>query len=724
MSKRTTIALAVINAALLAFILVYERGTLSTTETAGRSNQVLRSFIRDRVERVELERGDEAPIVFVRERDEDPDDGMDLGTWVLTEPLATEADADAVDGLLSALEWLGSRRVREGVTASDREQFGLDEPRFVVRFTVIEQPFELRIGGTAPTGDGVYAEVVGEDRVYVVEDSFVESIDHGLEHFRSKELFAAFYPTGVERVQLDDLLFEREDSIWRVRAPERGWANQGLIDQLTRLPRALNAARFIDEDADRLADYGLDRPWRELTVTRGADVTDHRVARLRVGDACEDHDAERYAIAGDAGPVVCVLVSDLDALTVDRERLREPRLIGVPESVVERVIVTSGDERLELRREEDRWKLYTGPADDLGTPTLADDGAVTAWLTTLRDARALGFESIDDDADVGRGIASPNATIRVVRQGDEPDIEIAVGELDAVGVWVRRGDERALAHFPMAVQEALAVGSLGFRDRQIFEAEAADASRISVTRGEVEERAVRGQGGAWTLESPVEVEADRVVVREIARQLASLRAERFVAERPQSEHGLAPASVTVSATYTPDEGEEIQVTLLIGATTDEGSYAKLSDTDAVFLLGSDRVTALTRSLASLDRLTVDADGLASLRIERGEEVIELTHEAGTWQMSDGAAPHEARTRALMDRLGTLRALGVVAYADTFGPVTMRVVATRRATVEGEPVVTLEIGEPTDDYVPMRRAGLGVIYRMRPDTLQALLGYAP
>ena len=63
MTKRTVIVLAVLNAALLAFILIYERGTLATSDTAGRGDRVLRTFVRDRVDQVELVRGDDDHLV-------------------------------------------------------------------------------------------------------------------------------------------------------------------------------------------------------------------------------------------------------------------------------------------------------------------------------------------------------------------------------------------------------------------------------------------------------------------------------------------------------------------------------------------------------------------------------------------------------------------------------------------------------------------------------------
>jgi len=729
MNKRITIGLAIVNAALLAFILIYERGTLSTGETAGRSGQVLRTFIRDRVERVELVRGDEPAIAFVRERDPEAEDD-ELGEWVIREPIAVAADADAVDSLLSELEWLGATRTLEGISDADRESFGLTDPRFVVRYTVIESTYALRVGGEAPTGNGVYVAVDGEDTAYVVSSDLVEALDHDVDHFRNKELFDGFYTTRVERVRIDDVLFEKEDDIWRVREPIRGWANVGLVDRLMAVTRELNATRFIAEEADDPSQYGLDAPWHELTVIRRAEEgVDFREARLRVGAPCAEHDGERYARAGDDGPVVCVNVSDVEDLVVDPGRLREQRLLALGEEAVESFVLTRDGARLEVEREEDSWKLFTGPEDDRGEATRVEDDAVAEWTAALRDSGATAFETLDDP----RGTDSPWLRIVIERRSDRAPIELAFGDRDADGVWVRRGDEDAVVRFDASLVEDVDVGPLRFRARDLFEAEAADVSRITLdtaARG-VEERAVRGSGGTWRLEAPVEAEADRVVVSAIGRQLSGLRAERFVAASPSPEHGLSRPTATIAATFTPDPeagGEPSSVTVRIGAETDGGAFAQLTGDDAVFVLSSDRVDALTRALVSLDALTVDADTLESLRLERGEEAIALVREGTTWLVEGGAAPDEERTRALMDRLGTLRALGVAEYGEGAFTPQVRVVATRRATVEGDRVVTLDLGDPVgegdDAYLPVRRSGLDVVYRVRPDMVRSILGYAP
>lgn len=714
MSKRTTIVLAVLNAALLGFILLYEQGTLSTTDVARRSGQVLRRFVRDRVDHVELVRGDGAPIVFDREREEDDELGDSLGTWTLSAPIEAPADDDAVDSFLSALEWLDARRTLEGIAPDDRARMGLDEPRFVVRFRVMDEEVALRVGSEAPTGDGVYAAVEGEDRAYVVGTDFVESIDHDVDHFRDKDLFAGFFGAGATAITVSgggpEIRLEKTGPRWHVRAPVVGFADDGLADRLVRAIRDLRATRFVSEAADELEARGLDAPWREVRVTE--DEGDG--ARLRVGEACGEHEDERYAIAGDDGPVVCVLSSDVQALELRPETLRETALLPLGDDAIERI--EAGD--VTLRRGETSWEMVSG-----GDAQPADDAAIAAWLGSLRAATVRRFEALDA-GDHGVG----DATVTFHRSDDEAALALRLGDVDDEGAWVRRGDEAAHVLVDAEAAALLRPEPLRFRATALASAESGDARRVESTAGGVTERAVRGEGGAWRLEAPVEMEADRVVVRDVARRLATLTAERFVADAPAPEHGLAPPSRTVRVHFEPEEGEATDLAIQLGARTVEGTYARLTD-GPVFLVSPELADALARPLASLDALTVPVEDLTALRIERDGEVTELQRDGTSWQLAGGGTPDADRTRALLDRLSTLRATRVLRYGapdGSFGLTAprLRVVATPRA---GDPI-TLSIGADTDvdgqTLVPLHRAGLDVVYALTPDLLRSVVDYTP
>ena len=664
LDKRTTIVLSVIAGSLLAFILIFERGTLSSSDLAGRRGHVLQRFLRDQVTQVELVRGDEEAIVLEREPLEDDAEEGAIADFRIAAPVDASADQDAVGSFLGALEWLTATRTLEGISDEDRARYGLSEPRFVVRFRVAGEQVALRVGGEAPEGQGIYVGVEGEDRAYVVGADFVESIDHDLSHFRDKALFPRdFYASDARAIRVGgevSVAFEKEGETWLVREPVQGWANRGAVDRLKRLASEATVARFVAEDASELRRYGLDHPWRDLTITRPDDARGTKTGRLRVGAVCGEHGAERYALVSEGGPVVCVLASALDALELEESGLRESRLLPLSADAVEGLVLEGpGGARIELRREDSEWQqVREGEA-----PVSADGGAIAEWLGALRDSRAVAFEGIEGDAP-GHGLGAPAATLTIQRSDSDEDLVLRLGEVGADGAWVRRGEEPAVVRFEASVAELLAATPLRFRDRALVPEEAASAQAITVTSGGVDERAVRGQGGTWQLLAPIAAEADRVVVRELARQVADLRAERFVAERPLAEHGLSAPTRTIAVRFA-DEGEEARtVTLRIGAATEGGAFAQLEGDDAVFVVGQAALEALDDSLVSLDLLTVDTSEAQSIRIERGGAVVaDLRREGTVWQTAAGAPAHAERTQALLERLSTLRANGVLRYAD-------------------------------------------------------------
>ncbi len=727
--KRTTIVLGVIAAALLAFILVFERGSLSTAELEARRDHVLRSFVRDRVTRVELVRGDDPPIVLEREEPEDDEDEDALAVWRMSAPVADEADQDAADSFLGALEWLTASRTLDGITSEDRARFGLDEPRFVVRYRVGSEDAELRVGGDAPEGQGVYVAVQGEDRAHVVGQDFLESIDHDAAHFRDRDLFPSdFYASDARRIRVEGgeapVVFEKDGSRWHVREPVRGWANGAAVDRLVRMARDARIERFVAEDAGDLSRYGLDAPWRELTMARAEDARGTRQVRLRIGETCGEHDGERYAIAGD-GPVVGVRASALDPLVLDAEALREPRLVTTGSDAVERMVLEAGRSRIELAREgESGWQVTHD-----GETEAADDAAIAEWLDALRQQRAQAYEPLEGDG--SHGLASPAATLTITRSDEDGSETLKLGEVGADGAWLRRGEEPVAIRADASVAELLRADALRFRSRSLVEAEAADARAVTLRRGASEERAVRGEGGAWELEAPIEAEADRVVVRELVRQLAELRAERFVAASPAAEHGLAsPRLVVVARVQGDDDDEARTVTLRIGAATEAGAYAQLEGDDAVFELSRAAVDALDRSLVSLDLLSVeDVTAINGLRVERaGETIADLRRAGEGWETAEGAPADAERTRQLVERFGTLRASGVVRYGEPDGTLGLSPPSTRVTVTRDGGTFSLDVGEDQgtgdDAWTPVRRTDVGVIYRVRPDLVSIFRTYTP
>ncbi|MDQ3033579.1 MAG: DUF4340 domain-containing protein [Myxococcota bacterium] len=761
MSRRTTIVLGVVAIAMAAFIVLFESGMLSTGELEARRGRVIQSFVRPRVTDVEVRR-DEERVVLHRDREEDLD-SFEIGHWSITEPIESDADQDAVDQLLSSLEWLEARRTLSGITDEDRERFGLDEPRASVRFTVADREVTVTVGGDDPRGEGVYAAV--SDRpgeAFVVGRDFVEALEHGVDHFRRKELFASFRSTDASSAELRNaeshIRLERADGRWWLREPDDALARTSAVESLLGAMHELRATRFVTQSADDLATYGLAEPTRELVVEREggeADASaDRSPLRLRVGGACPDHDGELTAIAGDDGPIVCVEAGAVEVLGSDAERLRENRLLTLRDDELERATVHVGESELELRRQDASWQIVRGDADRLHSPTRPGDAdSIADWMRLLRAQEATAYEPASAEALRARGLAAPRATLTFHRSDADRGETITVGAVDAEGVWVRRGEEARIARFPLAAEELLTPAAIRFRDRRLVRDSETSAQRLRIVRDGVEEILERS-GAEWRVTVPLELPADRVIARDVVRSLASLTALRFAADRARPEHGLDRPRIVLTARFegplpsAEDEAAEDEheheheeaeaeadpepreIVLRIGDATDGGSFARVDDDPAVFVVPSSLVDDLDGPLASRDLLATESSALESLAIVRGGERVELRREGDGWTAGSGAAD-ELRTTLVLDRLASMRALGTTTYGEPpadagFASPTLVLEIQRRS---GAPErYELQVGAPgqggDDGWYHARRTDLPVGFRLGTPVVRAFLDYQP
>ena len=172
MSHRTTLGLVAVIAALGAFIYFFERDTTSSGELESRDGRFVSAFARDRLERVIVVRGRET-IEITRTAN---DAGVE--TFAMVKPVASEVDEDAIEALVSGIEWAETVREVGPASAAERARFGLDRPRVRATLVLGSTRIELAFGAEEPTGRGVYATTSENANVVVVvgKDVF-ESLD-------------------------------------------------------------------------------------------------------------------------------------------------------------------------------------------------------------------------------------------------------------------------------------------------------------------------------------------------------------------------------------------------------------------------------------------------------------------------------------------------------------------------------------------------------------------
>ena len=290
MKSRTAIALLAVAAALVVFIFLFERDTMTTGEIEGRRDRVFVEFRRDLVDGLTVKGSSGEEVALSRVG---PEEGAGE-EWRITAPRDLKADGSEVREILSALDFLLRDRTARGEGAASDARYGLDSPRATGSFSVRGRVTAFRVGADAP-GDDVYLALVGvDDEVYAVDGSFLESIDKDLDDLRDKHLLGraldAATAVAVSRPSGEIALSRGEEGSWRVKR-EGVWllAAQDQVRDLLRAVGDVEATEFVADDvgAGDLGEHGLDGPPRRVVV----ELEGGEIVRLLVGGPCEGVEA-------------------------------------------------------------------------------------------------------------------------------------------------------------------------------------------------------------------------------------------------------------------------------------------------------------------------------------------------------------------------------------------------------------------------------------------------
>ncbi len=584
MSKRALAVLALLAAGLSVYVFLFERSSVTSKERAERAGRVLVSFVRDKVDRLELERKGQR-VVLEREAKEG-----ELGGWQMRAPIKVKADDDAVDQLLGELEWLSARRTVT-LTPEDEKRYGLSAPRYRVRFRVAGETHLLTLGHDDVHGESVYARIDRAPEGVVVPKTVIEALAHEPGHFREKQLFSDLTVSWAQKLTLtqgtEQTELTKEGGRWwlHASAPGRGYADGKRIDELLRALAELRAARYLEPNEQAAGAAALAQPERHIEVKVVPDETREdkspKLLRLELAGPCSGHAGEHYARAsaqGAAAVLVCLSDEALKPLALSREEAREGRLFGADPSAIERVELTRGADKQALMRAGEQWKLAA---------EAVDRDAVETWLADLAAARATRFVALSGFRERGS---------LLLELGEGKRERVAFGELDAAGeLPVKRGDEPLLAMFPSSLFDRLEPTPKRFHSLEIWAAyQPSQVVRVEAT-AEGRARTLALEGTSWrALASSPQAAVDSERVRELVRALIDLRARAYVTDRERPAHGFTGVRPRIQLTL--DKGGALSLEL--GASTERGAYARFDG--SVIEVGSE-VSPMVSELAGAPR---------------------------------------------------------------------------------------------------------------------------
>jgi hypothetical protein len=482
------------------------------------------------------------------------------------------------------IDWANFGLDKPGATITVQTATGVDKDKKVVEHT-------LTLGKDA--GDGKrYARLDKQDAVIVLDAAMAKALDRThLDYLDARVLKfdADAVNTILRAMPGSDLELAKQDDSWRLLKPQARAADDLTVGDLLEKTFRLRGERVAAYPVKDLAPFGLDKPAAVVTLKlvdpTGA-ATEHviKVGNPAVEPGQKDS-GQRYALVNKGDRVVVLSAALSKHLIAPALHFADRNLASfasVDQAVLER------DNRRAVFSKDNVWKMTAPVADE------AEDAALDDLLRDLRRLRADELVA-EKGADLKQfGLEKPEAQWRF-RLGEREVLHLLVGKQEAG----KEKDGRRYAKLGNSDTVFLLNPKTSarvvdeFRNRKAWTGvDAAQVEKLTVTTGTTT-YTLKKSGEDWVLVERPEDKIDTKLVTDTLDALASLKAQRFVADDKANLqlYGLEPP-VWKLELKTMSAGK----TLLVGRAEGDSQrhYATVAGTGSVFILGEEEARRILR----------------------------------------------------------------------------------------------------------------------------------
>lgn len=300
------------------------------------------------------------------------------GQWRITSPTSLPADQSAVSSLLGTFSSLSSERLVEE-KASNLVPYGLNVPKLEIDLSEKDNKTQkLLLGDDTPAGNGIYAKLDGDPRVFTIPKYDKTSIDKNANDLRDKRLLTVD-SDKISQVDLiakkQEIAFGRNKDEWQIVNPRPLRADGTAVDELV---RALTDAKMeLGASYDPKKDASL---FSAAAPVATAKVTaESGTQELQVRKNKDDYYAKSSVVEG-----VYKVPSALgQALDKNLDDFRNKKLFDLGTDDPNKIEIRDVTKSYFLTRSGEDW--WSGSAKKM------DAGAVQELVDKLRDLSASKF---------------------------------------------------------------------------------------------------------------------------------------------------------------------------------------------------------------------------------------------------------------------------------------------------------------------------------------------
>jgi uncharacterized protein DUF4340 len=464
----------------------------------------------------------------------------------------------------------------------------------------------------------------------------------------SKDVTELTVKRGAETVRL-----KREGDDWQLLEPVRARGSRSAVDETLATILTAKIDREIDPGPKSPADYGLDKPAADVTLT----LKDGKTLGLQLGAR---NPTGVWVYARDRNkPAVFVLgESVLRDATRPVADFRDRTILAFDVRSVSGFEVALPEETLVAERRDGGWRL-TRP-----TALPADADTIGEFLDKLAAQKVRDFVADSPPSLAPYGLDRP--TRLVIQTGNDKDRAsrtLLLGHVDTAkkGVYAMRPGEPSVLLLPEEVLKQLPKNVAVLRDKTVVAVDRDRVARVEIESPKGVVAAARDKD-QWKLVTPQPLPADQVEVGAVLTKLHDLRAQAFLSDDASGiPRFLSKPEVRVTLT---DTGGAATTLLLAPSREMRGgtpsAYAAVAGKGPVVLVEAKALGELARSVNELrDRRLLGAlepRDVKRVRVSAGGRTVVLERKGDSeWRMLE-PVKGTANAGKVDDLLYTLRGL--------------------------------------------------------------------
>ena len=262
----------------------------------------------------------------------------------------------------------------------------------------------------------------------------------------------------------------------------------------------------------------------------------------------------------------------------EEARRQLQNMLNVDRTKIDGIVIQNGDQKIEIRRRDDKWRLETPIKDQ------ADGALVETLLSDLENWQKDGTipaKEIDRDKSklAEYGLNNPKLKLKLIGHDRPPEILFGKDAAIEGRMYVRFQNSRETYLASQSVRKDIDKKPEEFRDKKLTDLSNAQVRRVvlKTPAGEIE---LEKRDTQWEILKPLRARADDQKVNDLISQVTSARIGQFVAEdrgdlRP---YGLAEprGSITLfDQEQKRDQKVEIGESIKVAGREDKGQTLQI-----------------------------------------------------------------------------------------------------------------------------------------------------